>query len=66
MSLVSTNELKTNKAAAIAANTTVIATSFRPVLCVIDLLRSSSDSRLIPSGVISNAHEKIKATENQG
>src|SRR6266576_3391901 len=29
---------------------------------LIDLLGSTSDSSLIPSGVISNAHEKISAT----
>jgi hypothetical protein len=39
-----------------------MATIFRPVRRAIDLLGSISDSSLIPSGVISNAHENISAT----
>ena len=46
---------------AITASTTVIATILRPVRRVIDLSGCTSDSRTIPSGVISNAHEKISA-----
>src|SRR5207245_4646524 len=52
----------TNKPAATTASAIVIATIFRPVRRLIDLLGSISDSSLIPSGVISNAHEKISAT----
>ena len=50
--LVRTN-CKMNRLAAIAATTEVNAMSFRPVLRVTDLVRSISDSSLIPSGVIS-------------
>jgi hypothetical protein len=39
-----------------------MATIFRPARRLIDLLGSISDSSLIPSGVISNAHEKTSAT----
>src|SRR5207302_11291910 len=53
---------KTSRAAAIAAATAVKARILRPVECVIDVAGSISDSRLIPSGVISKAHEKISAT----
>src|SRR5204863_9917259 len=38
--------------------------SFLPVRRVIDLLRSTSSARLIPSGVISNAQARINATGN--
>jgi hypothetical protein len=48
--------------AAITARTTVVPTIFRPVWRVIDSLGAISDSRLIPSGVISNAHDRISAT----
>ena len=48
--------------AATTANATVAATIFLPVRRLTDLLGSISDSSLIPSGVISNAHDKISAT----
>src|SRR4051812_5817362 len=54
----------TSKAAATAARATVIPTIFRPVRGAIDLLSSTSDSRLIPSGVISNAQDKTSAAGN--
>src|SRR6476469_10254816 len=53
---------KTSKAPATAARATVIPTILRPVRGAIDLVSSTSDSRLIPSGVISNAHERASAT----
>src|SRR6266516_4783305 len=53
---------KISKPVATTANTIVRATILRPVWCVIDLPDSISDSRTIPSGVISNAHEKTSAT----
>ena len=48
--------------AAMTASTTVMPTIFRPVCGVIDWSGATSDSRLIPSGVISKAHEKTSAT----
>src|SRR5438874_5930897 len=52
----------TNNPAATTASAIVTATIFRPVRRAIDLFGSISDSSLIPSGVISKAHEKISAT----
>ncbi len=55
---------KTSKPAATTASATVIPTSLRPVLRLTNSLGSISDSSLIPSGVISNAHDKTSATGN--
>ena len=49
---------------AMMASAAVIPMSFRPVRRLIDLLGSTSDSSLIPSGVISNAQEKTSASGN--
>ena len=54
-----------NNAAAITASTAVRLTILRPVRVVLDLPGSISDSRLIPSGVISKAQEKTSATGKQ-
>src|SRR5206468_8338671 len=46
--------------AAATPSTIVSATIFRPVWGVMELSGSISDSRLMPSGVISNAHDKSR------
>ena len=51
-----------SKPAAITASRIVIAVIFQPVWRPIDLSAWTSASRLIPSGVISNAQEKTSAT----
>src|ERR1051326_5382833 len=56
------NRLKASRPAATTASAIVTATIFLPVRRLIDSLGSISDSSLIPSGVISNAQEKIRAT----
>src|SRR6266404_1627041 len=53
---------KRSNPAARTATTTMIAISLRPVLRVIDSLGATSSARLIPSGVISKAQARIRAT----
>src|SRR5450432_2226264 len=49
---------------ATTASTTVTPTIFRPVLFVTDLFVGTSDSNLIPSGVISKAQDKASTIGN--
>src|SRR5205085_10856589 len=54
----------TSKPVATTASTIVRATILRPVWRVIDWAAATSDSRTIPSGVISNAHVDASVLEN--
>src|SRR4029077_6624944 len=52
---------KASKPAATTASATVTPTSLRPALRGMESLGKTSSARLIPSGVISNAHERMSA-----